>query len=44
MRRRTAEFVALTALLALASCASNDGRELAEAVDPLPVRDTSPAT
>ena len=46
MRCRATEFVALTALLALASCASNDGRELAEAVDPLPVRDTTiaPAT
>ena len=44
MRRRATEFAALTALLVLASCASNDGRELAEAVDPLPVRDTTIAS
>lgn len=42
MRRRPTEPAAVAAaVLLLASCASGDGRELAEAVDPLPVRVTT---
>lgn len=43
MRRRAAELAApvVAALVTLASCGSGDGRELAEAVEPLPVRVTT---
>jgi len=42
MRRRPAELAALAlSATLLASCAGGDGREMAEAVDPLPVRSTS---